>query len=143
MKANNDGTSKQSVIENIILETLADGQIHTVEEIKNKVGEYDATILESYNLINVVLSSLKTKKKLIKSEGRALYSLVTEEDREVENDENMKLQSKLLECWRECYRKIVGTTEPSFDMTAQEFIEAKKLYKLNQEVEKVIKKNIF
>lgn len=142
MKANNDGTSRQSVIENIILETLADGQIHTVEEIKSKVGEYDATILESYNLVNVVISSLKTKKKLIKSEGRALYSLLTEEDREKESTKNTGLQGKVLECWRECYKKLVGTTEPSFDMTEQEFIETKKLYKLNKEIEKVIKKNI-
>ena len=68
--------SKMSMIEEIIFNVLKDGEWHFIVEIREKILEQDITLLENKNFLSVVLNRLKTKKKLIESEGRGKYRMI-------------------------------------------------------------------
>lgn len=131
--------SKMSVIEEIIFEVLEDGEWHSIEEIKGKVLEHDKLLLENKNFLNVVLNRIKTKKKLIESEGRGKYKMIQRSTEEPRDPRGNNSREKMLLCWRNFYNKTMSKYELSFDMTEEQFKEGKWLYELNKEMEILIK----
>lgn len=131
--------SKMSVIEEIIFEVLEDGEWHSIEEIKGKVLEHDKLLLENKNFLNVVLNRIKTKKKLIESEGRGKYKMIQRSTEEPRDSRGNNSREKMLLCWRNFYNKTMSKYELSFDMTEEQFKEGKWLYELNKEMEILIK----
>ena len=131
--------SKMSVIEEIIFEVLEDGEWHSIEEIKGKVLEHDKLLLENKNFLNVVLNRIKTKKKLIESEGRGKYKMIQRSTEEPRDFRGNNSKEKMLLCWRNFYNKTMSKYELSYDMTEEQFKEGKWLYELNKEMENLIK----
>ena len=131
--------SKMSMIEEIIFNVLKDGEWHFIVEIKEKILEQDITLLENKNFLSVVLNRLKTKKKLIESEGRGKYRMIQGNTEEKKECRENSCREKMLKCWRNYYNKTMSKYELSFDMSEEEFKEGKWLYELNKEMEKLIR----
>lgn len=133
--------NKMATTQDIILELLSDNNLHSIKEIKAKIYEIDSSLLENDNFIYVVLNYLKNKKGLIESGKKGMYrkkKLTNQEidlESKLKNDEN---RANILKGWRQYYTRYINKYDISLEMSEEEFRNAKWLYELNKEIEKMI-----
>lgn len=124
--------SKMQEIENIVLKVLQDKKKHAFEDIRERVEQENASLLDNKKYLSVVLNYMKDKKNLIDYVD-GMYKMKSEE-KKMENN----IRIEFLDAWREFYEESELRKELSYDMSEKEFRKGKWVYELNKKVEELI-----
>lgn len=134
--------SKMRDIEDTIYLVLSDDTWHYIDEMRQEIIKKDKSLLDNDNYLSVILYKLKEKTKSIINDvnRKGWYRM---NNIEKKNDEVMPksdtYRNLILNDWKKFYISTRRCAEANYEMTDEQFKEGKWFYKLNQEIEKLIK----
>ena len=125
-------------ITEIIYSVLADGEWHSLSELRCELQKRNSVFSNNENYLSVILSRLKNEENTIisdeKKRGWYRMSYITPGDDEKKQTKNYRMD--VLNDWREFFSSKKKV--PNYEMTEEEFKEGQWFYKLNKKIEKLI-----